>query len=106
MKRFLCLHTVPPRSMTREQVEQIGKASQNDPVIHGIRSFLNLTEGKIACVFDAPDQQSLVQWFQKMNVPFDLIVPVELEGEHGTICEVETPVGSTAATGYPDYSDF
>lgn len=106
MKRFMCLHTLPPNAMTREQVEEIAKASQNDPVVHGIRSFINLSEGKACCVWDSPDKQALATWFDRMKLPYDAIIPVELEGEHGTICEVETPVGAQAPTGFPDYSDF
>jgi hypothetical protein len=51
------------------------------------RSFLNLSEGKVVCIMEAPDKQALAAWFQKMKMPCDYITPVELEGEHGVVKE-------------------
>jgi hypothetical protein len=31
---------------------------------------------------EAPSKEA---WFEKMNVPYDSIVPVELEGDSGTV---------------------
>jgi len=88
--RFMCTHSVPPGSITRDQVKHMAKAAQTDPVVHGYRSFINLSLGKAVCVIDAPDKLALSAWFRKMELPFDSITPLEYEGEGGMIHEVET----------------
>jgi hypothetical protein len=93
MARFLCVHTVPPNSFTREQIDQFAQAAQQDPVVRGYRSFCSLSEGKLVCILDAPDKGSVSSWFKKMNVPCDSISPLELEGERGTITECREMAG-------------
>ena len=85
MAKFMSSHTLPPGAMKREQVSQLAEAAKSDPVIKPYRSFCNLSEGKIMCVMEAPSKQALADWFKKMNVPCDNIVPVELEGERGVV---------------------
>jgi hypothetical protein len=51
------------------------------------RSFLNLSQGKVCCVMEAPSQEALAAWFQKMHMPCDYITPIELEGERGVVKE-------------------
>jgi hypothetical protein len=85
MPKFMSSHTLPPGAMKREQIDQLAEAARNDKVIKPYRSFCNLSEGKIFCVMEAPDKQSLTAWFAKMNVPCDAITAVELEGERGTV---------------------
>lgn len=80
-------HTVPPGGITREQVNQIAQAAQSDPVVKPYRSFLNLSEGHLMCVMEAPDKEALAAWFKKMQMPCDSIVPVELEGECGAVSQ-------------------
>jgi hypothetical protein len=87
MPKYMSSHTVPARAITREQVNQIAEAAQNDPTVQPYRSFLNLSEGKIVCIMDAPDEGALANWFQKMQMPCDSITPVELEGDRGTVRE-------------------
>jgi hypothetical protein len=41
-------------AMKREQVNQLGEAAKNDPVIKPYPSFYNLSEGKIVCLMEAP----------------------------------------------------
>ncbi len=71
--------------MKREQVDQLAEAAKKDPVIKPYRSFCNLSEGKIFCVMESPDKQTLAAWFEKMRVPCDNITSVELEGERGAV---------------------
>jgi hypothetical protein len=71
--------------MKREQVDQLAQAAQKDPVVRPYRSFLNLAEGKVLCVMEAPNKEALASWFTKMKMPCDYITPVELEGERGTV---------------------
>jgi hypothetical protein len=87
MPKFMSSHTLPAGAMKRQQVDQLAEAAKSDPVIKPYRSFCNLAEGKIICVMEAPDKQSLAAWFEKMQVPCDHITPVELEGERGTVKE-------------------
>lgn len=85
MAKFMCTHTVPPGTLTREQIEGFAKAGQEDPIIKGYRSFINLSEGKAVCVLEAPDRNSVESWFLKMGMPFDGITQVEFEGDRGAI---------------------
>jgi hypothetical protein len=85
MPKFMSAHTMPPGALKREQVDQLAQAAQNDGTVRPYRSFLNLAEGKVVCVMEAPSKEALAAWFQKMSMPCDYITPVELEGERGTV---------------------
>lgn len=85
MPKFMSAHTMPAGALKREQVDQMAQAAQNDPTVKPYRSFLNLAEGKVVCVMEAPSKEDLAAWFKKMNMPCDYITPVELEGERGTV---------------------
>ena len=85
MPKFMSGHTLPAGALRREQVDQMAQAALKDPKIKPYRSFLNLTEGKVVCVMEAPDKPTLAAWFQKMQMSCDYITPVELEGDRGTI---------------------
>jgi hypothetical protein len=87
MAKFMSSHTVSAGALTRDQINQIAQAAQNDPVVRPYRSFCNLSEGKIVCVMDAPDEQALATWFKKMQMPCDSITAVEFEGDRGAIQE-------------------
>ena len=87
MPKFMSSHTAPAGALTREQINQMAQAAQNDPTVQPYRSFLNLSEGKIVCIMQAPDEQALATWFQKMQMPCDSITAVELEGDLGTVKE-------------------
>jgi hypothetical protein len=85
MPKFMSSHRMPAGALKREQVDQLAQAAQNDATVRPYRSFLNLEEGKIVCVMEAPNKESLAGWFKKMNMPCDDITQVELEGERGTV---------------------
>ncbi len=85
MPKFMSSHTMPAGSLRKEQVDQLAQAAQNDPVVRPYRSFLNLTEGKIVCVMEAPNREALAAWFKKMQMPCDNIIAVELEGDRGSV---------------------
>ena len=87
MPKFMSSHAVPPGAIKRDQVNQMANAAANDPVVRPYRSFLNLSEGKMFCVMEAPTKKALEAWFQKMQMPCDSIVPVELEGERGKVSD-------------------
>jgi hypothetical protein len=85
MPQFMSAHSIPAGALKREQVDQMSAAAKNDPVVKPYRSFLNLAEGKVVCVMEAPSKDALAAWFKKMNMPCDYITPVELEGDHGSV---------------------
>jgi hypothetical protein len=87
MPKFMSSHTVPPGTVSREQVDQLAQAAQSDGTIRPYRSFLNLSEGKLICVMDAPDPATLAAWFKKLQMPCEGITLVELEGERGSVEE-------------------
>jgi len=83
MAKFICTHTM--KGVTRDQFSQVAAASQQDPNVKGLQSYANLTEGKIYCVWQAPRREAVADWFKKMNVPYDSITQIELEGTGGTV---------------------
>jgi hypothetical protein len=85
MPKFMSSHTMPAGALKREQVDQLAQAAQNDATVKPYRSSLNLAEGKVFCVMEAPSRDALSAWFKKMNMPCDYITQVELEGERGTV---------------------
>ena len=85
MPKFMTSHTMPAGAMNRAQVDQMAKAALADPIVRPYRSFLNLSEGKVLCVMEAPSGDALADWFDKMQMPVDYITPVELEGDRAVI---------------------
>lgn len=85
MPKFMSSHSMPAGAMKREQVDQMAQAAQSDATVRPYRSFLNLAEGKVFCVMEAPNKEALAAWFKKMSMPCDYITQVELEGEKGTV---------------------
>ena len=64
---------------------QISQAAQTDAVVKGLRSFGNLAEGHISCIFEAPNRDAVASFFRSKNMPFDSIVQMDFEGECGKI---------------------
>lgn len=93
MQRFMCTHTVPPHALSPEQVCRFAEAAQHDPNVRGYRSFMNLSEGRLVCVLEAPDRSAVAGFFQKMGMPVDEITAVEFEGEGGNITELTSKAG-------------
>ena len=60
MAKFMSSHTMPAGALKREQVDQMAQAAQSDPVVKPYRSFLNLAEGKVFCVMEAPSKEGQV----------------------------------------------
>ena len=87
MPKFMSSHTMPAGALKREQVKQLAQAAQSDATVRPYRSFLNLSEGKVLCIMEAPSREALAAWFEKMQMPCDYITPVELEGERGLVKE-------------------
>jgi hypothetical protein len=85
MQKFMSSHTLPAGAMNRGHFDQMARAARNDPVVEPYRSFLNMAEGKVFCVMEAPDKEALAAWFDRMEMPWDYIAPVELEGERGSV---------------------
>jgi hypothetical protein len=87
MPKFMSSHSVPAGAMNREQVDQMAQAARDAKEVHPYRSFMNISEGKMFCVMDAPHKEALSAWFQKMNIPCDYITPLEFEGDRGNVNE-------------------
>jgi Nickel responsive protein SCO4226-like len=85
MPKFMSSHSVPAGAMNREQVDQMAQAASQEKEIHPYRSFVNLSEGKVFCIMEAPHKEALSAWFKKMKMPCDYITPVELEGDRGDV---------------------
>ena len=85
MPKFMCTHTIPPGAFSADQLQQFAQAAQQDPKVKGYRSFANLTEGKAICVMEAPSEDEVTAWFTKMEMPYDSVTQVELEGDRGTV---------------------
>jgi hypothetical protein len=85
--RFMCTHSLPPHAVTPEQITQVSQAAQSDPKVRGYRSFFNLSEGHIVCIMEANSEKDVTDWFKKMNLPWDNVVPLEYEGDRGSIRE-------------------
>jgi hypothetical protein len=85
MLKFMSCHTLPAGALKREQVGQLAEAARRDATVRPYRSFLNLSEGKVCCVMEAPSKEALAAWFQKMQMPCGYIAPVEVEGERGVV---------------------
>ena len=85
MLKFISCHTLPAGALKRERVNQLAQAAQSDATVRPYRSFLNLSEGKVCCVMEAPSKEALTAWFHQMQMPCDQIMPVELEGERTVV---------------------
>lgn len=93
MKRFLVLHKLPPEMLSLEKLKEMGSAMRDDPDVKGYRSFLNLTEGRGACVFEAPDADTLGKYLSSASLPYESILEVEIEGEGGEFTDLREKVG-------------
>lgn len=87
--RFLLMHSMGS-DCTRDKIDAMLRMTQTDPHVKGYRGFMNLTEGRAVCVFDAPDRQSLINWLLDNNMDYDSLHEVELETEGGAIIEIPT----------------
>jgi hypothetical protein len=85
MSKFMSLHRVPAGMLTKAHLDQFGVAAQNDPVVRPVHSYMNLSEGNIVCIMDAPSREDLAAWFTRMQLPCEFISAVEWEGVCGVI---------------------
>lgn len=81
MPRYIIERTTG--TLTTEQVEAAGRKSNE--VLSGmegvvwIRSYISDTEGKIYCMYDAPDEEAIRRHAQLAGLPVDKISEVGLE---------------------------
>jgi len=85
MRKYMCTHSLPPEAFTPEQICRVAEAAQRDENVRGYRSFFNLTEGKAWCILESEDRQAIVDWLQRIGIPHDSIVAIELEGDRGVV---------------------
>ena len=96
MQRYLCIHTFGPGSMTRQQVEQFSQIAQQAQEVRGVHSYVNLSEGKAACIFEAQSKATLDQFFKKNRMPVDSITAIEIEGDQGIMQDTQQAASSGA----------
>ena len=89
MPKFMGIHTFPPNAFNMDQVCQLAKAAQSDAKVRGYRSFLSLAEGKAVCILEGPDRSAVADWFRKMNMPTDSITELDVEGDRGTVQQLQ-----------------
>jgi hypothetical protein len=99
MKRLMVLHTMPPEALSLEKIQEVEGAMRQEPEIRGYRSFLNLTEGRIVCLIDAPDAETLGAYFRRAEIPFDRITEVEIEGERGQFTNLRELAAASVGPG-------
>jgi hypothetical protein len=84
MPMFMCTHTLPPAMFSSEQIRHFEKAAREDPTVKGYRNFAHLGRGKVVCVMEAADKETIAAWFRKMGMPFDSITKLNnMEGDSG-----------------------
>jgi hypothetical protein len=87
MPRFIAIHTVGPNVVTRQVVEESAAHAKRQREITSYRSFINMTEGRAACIIDAPGRAWLENYFNSIQLPFDSIFEVEIESLDGHVQE-------------------
>lgn len=77
MAQFLVLHTVDPKMFTSEAQMTIMKASLDafTAETYCIVSWGSAAAGKIACLWEAPSEQAIIDVLVKMPIPVDGIYP-------------------------------
>jgi hypothetical protein len=85
MPKFISGHTMPAGARQREQFNQFARAARSDATVRPCRAFLDLSEGKVCFIMEAPNKEALTAWFHQMQMPCDQIMPVELEGERAVV---------------------
>ena len=87
MAKFMIIHQLPEGTNSKD-VEQVIKAAQEQKTVKGYRSFINISQGKAVCVYEADDKQAIADWFTKNSLPFESITQLELEEERGIVHKV------------------
>ena len=85
MAKFMCTHTFPPGQFSADEIRELARAAQEDPIVRGYRAFANTAQGKAICVMEAPTKEAVAVWFNEMGMPVDTITQVELEGDRGIV---------------------
>lgn len=85
--RFMVVHKMEPK-LSRQQAADIQEATQKDEHVKGYRSFVNLTEGRAYCLYDAPTHDHLMERLKAMSLPFESITQIEFEGEAEKLWDV------------------
>ena len=87
MPKFLVYHTLPT-GLSLEQIQQVAQATQAHPEVKGCQSFLNLTQGKGVCTWEGPDSDAVAIRLRQLEIPFDDILELEVEGERAVMQKV------------------
>ena len=81
MAKFLLLHTIDPRNAKSETAMPVMKAIVDSFTkdTYCIASWMALGAGKIACLWEAPSEQAIIDVYPKeVDLPVDGIYPVQV----------------------------
>jgi hypothetical protein len=87
MPQFLVYHTLPA-GLGFDQVQQMAKGTQGHANVNGCHSYLNLTKGKGVCTWEGPTADAVAARLNELQIPFDEIIDVEVEGKRGDMHRV------------------
>lgn len=83
MVRYLSVHTFPPNAFTKQNLAQLAQMGSKDPIVTSVRFEGNLAEGKLYCIFEAPNKPALETWFKNAQVPYDWVTQVGIGCDGG-----------------------
>jgi len=81
--RDLSIHTFPPNAFTKHNLIQLAQLASKDPVVTSVRFEGNLAEGKMYCIFEAPNKATLETWLKDHQMPTDWITQVGIGCDGG-----------------------
>ena len=87
--RFLCYHKLAA-GMTVEDLRRTSERARKDSEVHGIHSYMNLSSGHAVCIIEATSKEKIEEFFRKNSLPYEDIVAIEVEGEHGVWTDLRT----------------
>jgi hypothetical protein len=76
MPRFIASHTM---QMTEEQVISMRKNTPAPPKgLSWNLSYFDFKDGKVFCEWQAPNKETIEEYFKTIKMPFDAVYPVRL----------------------------
>ena len=87
MSKFLVYHTLPT-DLSFEQLEQMAPGTQTNPDTRACRSFFSLAKGKGICIWEASDSESVASRLRELQIPFDDVMALDVEGEGAALQKV------------------
>ena len=83
MARYISQHTLA--CLTRQGAAELFSRLQGAGPISAQRVLVNLQEGKMLVVFDAPGREELEKWLAAERFHFEWLLRVELDSDGGDL---------------------